>query len=310
MSTSSRNGLLPGISAYGWWLIVLIVFGVFFIDLAVFMTIAYMGFAGHVIISATQRPPVLYVMAAVFLGAVMMIGVTGYVLPFQTRRELRAGYSTLPSATLSVDVRDPRDGRILLPAGVGPRKRKIRLGPLRRAATAVVDRPVTPPVDEPAPLRTLDVSGKAGGLPWTRRRLEAFEGAVAEAVPDALLIGALRHPLAEVVTAQFRPGARINYLYLLAVHSAGLQLWQNPRHPSLILEIPRDSIVEVLAEYIQNGRAMILGVSVGITAPNGIAIELPFLPQRPRHPLLFVKSDDLDALMNSMRRIWGMPLYE
>jgi hypothetical protein len=35
---------------------------------------------------------------------------------------------------------------------------------------------------------------------------------------------------------------------------------------------------------------------------------LPFLPQRPQHPLLFVKSDDIEPLMNSMRRVWGMPV--
>lgn len=285
-------------------------FGVFFADLGVFVAIACLGFSGHVIISATRHPPVLYVIAAIFIMAVAMIGVTGYAVPFRIRRELRAGYSTLPSAALSVDVRDPRNGLILLPVGVGPRKGVFRLGPVRRLATTTVDRPVTPPVDEPAPLRTLDVEGKVGGLPWTRRRLEAFERTVAAAVPDALLIGALRHPLAEALAAQFRPGVRINYLYLLAVHSAGLQLWQNPRHPSLILEIPQHAIVEVLPEYIQNGRAMILGVSIAITAPSGIAAELPFLPQRPRHPLLFVKSDDLDALMNSMRLVWGMPLFE
>ena len=308
--STSRNGLLPGISAYTWWVITMAVFVVFFVDLAVFFTIAVVGFAGHTIISATQHPPVLYVMAAVFVLVLAMWVVTGYAFPFRMRRELRAGYSTLPWATLSVDVRDPRDGRILVPAGVGERKRTMKLGALRSAAAATADRPVTPLVDEPVPLRTLDVSGRAGGSPWTRRGLDAFERTVAAAVPDALLIGALRHPLAEALAAEFRPGVRLRYLYLLVVRPTGLQLWQDPRRPSLILEIPRASLVEVLPTQIQNGRLSILGVSIGITDPAGVAAELPFLVQRPRHPLLFMEIDDVFALMNSMRSIWGMPPAE
>ena len=138
--------------------------------------------------------------------------------------------------------------------------------------------------------------------------MAAFHAAVAASEPDALLIDALRRPLVEGAVSQFRPGARVHYTYLLAVLPSGLQFWQYTERPALIAEIPRASITDVGPESIMNDRLPILGVAISIIDPAGNPTELPFLPLRPAHPLLFVRSDDIPALIDSIRQKLGMPL--
>ncbi|MDP9026627.1 MAG: hypothetical protein M3N46_03610 [Actinomycetota bacterium] len=307
IAPAERNGLLPGTTAHGWYLITVVVFVCFFGGLALVAMVSFTGFATGHPFTASEHPVAVYGWFLSFMVVVVMVGVTGFATPSKARRELLAGYSTLPLSTLTVDIRDPRDGRILLPAGEGPRYGYFRIGALRRDAGRFADRQVNLRTDEPGPIRTLEIPGGARGLAWGRARLRAFHAAIAAAEPDALLIDALRHPLVESAVAQVRPGARLHYTYLLAALPTGLQFWQDTEHPALIAEIPRGSIVDVVEQYIQNDQASLLGISVQITDPAGIPTELPFLPLRPRHPLLFVKRNDIPALIGALRQKWGMP---
>jgi len=211
VTRSSRNGLLPGISAHGWWVITLGVFVCFFGGLVLLVVVAFTGFATHHPFTATDHPVFVYGWFVGFMIVVAMIGVTGFATPAALRRELRAGYSTLPLSTLSVDIRDPRDGRILLPAGEGPRHGIFGIRALRRDASRYPDRPLGTSATEPDAIRRFDIPGGPRGLLWGRARLAAFHGAIAASEPDALLIDALRQPLVEGAVSQFRPGALVHY---------------------------------------------------------------------------------------------------
>ena len=278
----------------------------FFGGLAIAAVPVFTGFVRGHPVTASENPGLVFGWFGSYLVVILMFGVIRIAAPLKVASELRAGYSTLPLATLSVDIRDPRDGRILLPAGEGPRKGIFRIGELRRGAAVPVDRPLAPTPQPPPPLVELERPPGGGGVVWSRRWLSSFQQVVAAAEPDALLVGALREPLTESVVSQYQPGARLHYTYLLAVRPTGLEFWNDGERVALIARIPRTAVTAVDQVEIQNDRLLIAGIAISVLDPHGIPTEVQLLALRPRHPLLFVARSDVPALAESMRRALGL----
>jgi len=127
VEAGTESSMLPGPSARAWYVVAFALSGCWII----YIVIAVLLYWFDTGVDFTSHPAAAYSLASGIAFFFVLVPTARAVANSKSKRELRAGYTTLPYLT-DVDLRDPKDGRLLRSEGAYGADGKFTLS-LKRA---------------------------------------------------------------------------------------------------------------------------------------------------------------------------------